>query len=467
VDGNTATYWEGSGAYPQWLQVDLGSATSISKVVVKLPPATAWATRTQTFAVQTSTDGTTWNTVSASAGRVFDPATGNANTITFAATSARYVRLSFSGNTGASGGQTAELEVYPAGGGGGGGSATLAANPSSLTYGSQALNTTSGAQTVTVTNTGTASGTVSSVTTTGDFAQTNNCGVLAAGATCTVSVTFRPTASGTRTGTLSINSNATNPTLSVSLTGTGATAGTATLAANPTSLTFASQALNTNSATQTVTISNTGTVSATVSGVTTSGDYTQTNNCGTLAANGTCAVTVTFRPTASGARNGTLTVSSNASNPSLTVALNGTGATTTTSTNLSQGKATSESSHNQTYASGNTTDGNQATYWESANNAFPQWVQVDLGSAQSTSKVVLKLPAAWGTRTETLSVLCSTDGTTWSTVSASAGRVFDPATGNTVNITFAATSCRYVRLNVTGNTGWPAAQISEFQVWNF
>ncbi|MCU1675526.1 MAG: coagulation factor 5/8 type domain protein [Frankiales bacterium] len=466
VDGSTATYWEGSGAYPQWLQVDLASATNIGKVVVKLPPATAWATRTQTYAVQTSLDGTTWTTVSASAGRVFDPATGNTNTVTFAATNARYVRLSFTGNTGASGGQVAELEVYLSGGGGGG-SATLGANPSSVSFASQALNTNSASQTVTVTNTGTASGTVSSVAVTGDYSQTNNCGVLAASASCTVNVTFRPTASGTRTGTLTVNSNATNPALTVALSGTGATSGSATLAASPTSLTFASQAVNTSSATQTVTISNTGTVSATVSGVATSGDYSQTNNCGTIAANGSCAVTVTFRPTASGTRTGTLTVSSNATNPSLTVALSGTGTTTTTSTNLSQGKATSESGHNQTYASGNSTDGNQATYWESVNNAFPQWLQVDLGSAQSTSKVILKVPAAWGTRTETLSVLCSNDGTTWTTLSASAGRVFNPSTANTVTITYAATTCRYVRLNITGNTGWPAGQISEFQVWNF
>ena len=56
------------------------------------------------------------------------------------------------------------------------------------------------------------------------------------------------------------------------------------------------------------------------------------------------------------------------------------------------------------------TDGNQATYWESANNAFPQWVQVDLGSSVSTNQVVLKLPTAgWGSRNQTLAVQGSTD----------------------------------------------------------
>ena len=135
------------------------------------------------------------------------------------------------------------------------------------------------------------------------------------------------------------------------------------------------------------------------------------------------------------------------------------------STNLAAGKATAESSHNQTYASPGVTDGNQSTYWESANNAFPQWVQVDLGAARSASRAVLQLPATWGTRTETLSLQGSTDGSAFTTVKASATYTFDPAGGNTVTITFPATSQRYFRVNTTANSGWPAAQISEFQIW--
>jgi hypothetical protein len=119
------------------------------------------------------------------------------------------------------------------------------------------------------------------------------------------------------------------------------------------------------------------------------------------------------------------------------------------------------------YGSGNATDGNQGSYWESANNAFPQWVQVDLGSAQSASRIVLQLPSSWGTRTQTLSVLGSTDGVNWTTIRASAGYTFDPAANNTVTITFTASTQRYIRLNITANTGWPAGQVSEFQVWNF
>ncbi|MFI9638691.1 discoidin domain-containing protein [Micromonospora sp. NPDC051925] len=120
------------------------------------------------------------------------------------------------------------------------------------------------------------------------------------------------------------------------------------------------------------------------------------------------------------------------------------------------------------YAPGNAGDGNPNTYWESANNAFPQWLQADLGAAVAVNRVVLKLPpaAAWQTRTQTLSVQGSTtSGGPFATVVASAGYVFDPATGNTVTITFNQTITRYLRLAITGNTGWPAGQIAEFEVY--
>ncbi|MEU8271498.1 discoidin domain-containing protein [Sphaerisporangium sp. NPDC049002] len=134
--------------------------------------------------------------------------------------------------------------------------------------------------------------------------------------------------------------------------------------------------------------------------------------------------------------------------------------------NLASGKAASASSYADVYQAANVNDGNPATYWESANNAFPQWVQVDLGSAVSVNSVVLKLPpsTSWATRTETLVVQGSTNGT-FSDIVGSAGYTFNPATGNTVTINFTATTARYVRLNITGNTGWPAGQISEFEVY--
>ncbi|WP_329527716.1 carbohydrate-binding protein [Streptomyces sp. NBC_01462] len=238
----------------------------------------------------------------------------------------------------------------------------------------------------------------------------------------------------------------------------------ATLTTSPGSLTFAGQALNTTSAAQTVTVTNSGTATASITGVTAGGDFAQSNTCGTsLAAGAHCTVSVTFEPTASGTRTDTLTLTGDQSDNPTTVALSGTG---TTQTDLAAGKPTSESSHTDVYASANITDASQSTYWESANNAFPQWVQVDLGSARSASRVVLRLPATWGARTQALSLGGSTDGTTFTTLKSSAAYTFNPSTGNTVTLTFPAATQRYFRITITANSGWPAGQVSEFQIWN-
>jgi hypothetical protein len=133
--------------------------------------------------------------------------------------------------------------------------------------------------------------------------------------------------------------------------------------------------------------------------------------------------------------------------------------------NLAAGRPTSESSHTQIYASGNAVDADPNSYWESANNAFPQWLQVDLGSAMTVRRIVLRLPpsTAWGTRTQTLSVV---DGSNQATLAGSAGYTFNPATGNTATINLAnPATVRFLRLNITANTGWPAGQCSDFQVY--
>ncbi|MEV0778325.1 discoidin domain-containing protein [Streptomyces sp. NPDC050433] len=135
---------------------------------------------------------------------------------------------------------------------------------------------------------------------------------------------------------------------------------------------------------------------------------------------------------------------------------------------LALSRAASASSQTQNYGPGNAVDGNANSYWESANNAFPQWIQVDLGSALPVRRLVLSLPPnpAWATRTQTLSVLGSTDGTGFATLSAPAARVFDPASGNTVTVTLAsAAPARYVRVQFTGNSGWPAGQLASLGVY--
>jgi hypothetical protein len=106
------------------------------------------------------------------------------------------------------------------------GGLTASLSPSSLTFASQTVGTTSPAQPVTLTNNGPGSLTITSIATSGDYAQSNNCGSsLAATASCTINVTFKPTATGTRTGTLTVADNATNSPQTTSLTGTGTSAG--------------------------------------------------------------------------------------------------------------------------------------------------------------------------------------------------------------------------------------------------
>ncbi|MEU4896446.1 discoidin domain-containing protein [Streptomyces sp. NPDC044780] len=125
--------------------------------------------------------------------------------------------------------------------------------------------------------------------------------------------------------------------------------------------------------------------------------------------------------------------------------------------------ATASSSHRD-YGAANVTDGNQDTYWQSAGSDLPQWVQTDLGTTARVDEVVLKLPGSWEKRSQTLSVQGSADGTGFTTLKASASYAFDPAGGNTVRVSFPATRTRYVRVAITANTGWQAAQLSELEV---
>ncbi|MFD0008385.1 discoidin domain-containing protein [Streptomyces sp. NPDC127178] len=133
--------------------------------------------------------------------------------------------------------------------------------------------------------------------------------------------------------------------------------------------------------------------------------------------------------------------------------------------NLALGKTATASGSHSGYPAGNVTDGSQQTYWESPSNAFPQWIQVDLGGSAAIDQVVLKLPTSWEARTQTLRVLGSSDGSSFSTLSGSAGRQFDPSRSSSVTIDFDSTDVRYVRVQVTANTGWPAAQVSELEIY--
>jgi F5/8 type C domain/Pectate lyase superfamily protein len=230
-------------------------------------------------------------------------------------------------------------------------------------------------------------------------------------------------------------------------------------------LTFATQSEGTSSSAQVVHLKNTGATGVTVTSIATTGDFGQHNDCGTaIAAGQSCEVNVTMDPTGAGSRLGTLTVSGDA--VPVVVPLKG---TATASSNLALNTTPTASGSQDGYPPINATDGNTGSYWESTNHAFPQSITIDLGSAQSISRLVLTLPpdAAWTTRTQTITVLSSTDGKAYTSVLPSAAYTFDPATKNivTVRLGSAPVHARYVRLTVAANTGWPAAQFSEIEVF--
>ncbi len=163
----------------------------------------------------------------------------------------------------------------------------------------------------------------------GDFGQTNTCpGSLAAGANCTILVTFTPTAIGTRTATLSVSDSAIGSPHAVSLSGTGTAA---IVSLSPTSLSFANQQVGTTSSIQSATLTNTGNAGLSIASITITGvnssDFSRTTTCGTaLAAGSSCTISVQFTPTALGTRTAAVTITDSASGSPHTVGLTGTGA---------------------------------------------------------------------------------------------------------------------------------------------
>jgi hypothetical protein len=175
--------------------------------------------------------------------------------------------------------------------------------------------------------------------TTGDFTETNNCPTtLVPAATCLVHVTFTPTAGGTRTGSITLTDSAPGSPHVINLTGTGLVP---MASLNPTSLTFASQAIGTPSGAQQITLTNAGGANLNISNIGTTGDFSETNNCGagldTSVDSNTCQISVTFSPTALGNRTGVLSVSDNAADSPQTVSLSGQGVNPSLGLTVSQG----------------------------------------------------------------------------------------------------------------------------------
>jgi Protein of unknown function (DUF1573)/Abnormal spindle-like microcephaly-assoc'd, ASPM-SPD-2-Hydin len=220
----------------------------------------------------------------------------------------------------------------------------LRATPPSGSFGSVPLGTTN-SQTVQLTNVGAVTVTISSISVAGKGFAVHGITtplVVAGGKTANATLTFDPTASGYVAGTVSIASNATNKTLTMTVSGTGV-ADTRTIAAAPTSVSFGSENLG-QSNTLPVTLRNTGNSSVTLSGVTISGTGITTSAVsGTKIAPGqTTTLNVTFAPKTAGTVSGSIKVVSNATNSPATISVGGDGiAPTTHSVELSWAASTS------------------------------------------------------------------------------------------------------------------------------
>jgi hypothetical protein len=209
-----------------------------------------------------------------------------------------------------------------------------------VTFASQTVGTTSAAQTVKLTNSGKASLSITSIALTGgeadDFVLTNGCGSsLAAGASCTMSISFKPASSGTKKEAITVTDNASGSPQSVSLTGTGSAAGSSpAVTLSPTSETFSNQTVGATSGARTVKLTNSGGASLSITSIALTGgeadDFVLTNGCGSsLAASASCTLSVSFKPASSGLKQATIAVADNASGSPQSVGLSGTGVATT------------------------------------------------------------------------------------------------------------------------------------------
>ena len=204
--------------------------------------------------------------------------------------------------------------------------ATLTLSTSALSFGSLAVGVTATLP-VTLTNTGTSAATINSITVTGAYTVGGSCpapgATLAAGAACTVQVTFTPTSSATFNGTLSVATSATNLPITAALTGVGTQS---RLVISPSALAFGSIVVGA-AANLSVTLQNTGTAAVSALTLVATGDYAVTIPCPatTLAVGATCTAQVTFSPNATGQRNGTLTVTSSDPTSPVAIPLTGTG----------------------------------------------------------------------------------------------------------------------------------------------
>ncbi len=213
--------------------------------------------------------------------------------------------------------------------------------PGSLVFNGTTIGQSSAALSATLANAGTAALSIDTIgfsgAAAGDFSVNGGTcaggASVAAGASCTVQLIFKPTVAGARAAALTISHNATGGTSSASLSGTGNAAPQATIGVSATSVNFGALITNTASAAQVITVSNSGSAALSFTSIALGGAQagfvTLGGTCATatpLAAGASCTVTALARPTATGAFAASITLASNAANGNVTIGLAGSGA---------------------------------------------------------------------------------------------------------------------------------------------
>jgi Abnormal spindle-like microcephaly-assoc'd, ASPM-SPD-2-Hydin/Beta-propeller repeat len=201
--------------------------------------------------------------------------------------------------------------------------AGITATPNPLVFASQEINTTSTPSILKIGDAGTAALSISGISVTGDFAETSQCGQTASpGTQCAINVTFTPTATGKRTGTLVITDSAAGSPHTVHLSGYG-TSGAVSLSSS--SIDFGQVVVGTAS-TQTVTLTNPAQSPVDISSIQAGGDYSETNTCGSVVNPGaSCTISISFTPSAAGTSVETVTITDTGLGSPQSITLTGTG----------------------------------------------------------------------------------------------------------------------------------------------
>ncbi|HEX9111249.1 MAG TPA: choice-of-anchor D domain-containing protein [Terriglobales bacterium] len=291
---------------------------------------------------------------------------------------------------------------------------SLTANPSTASFGNVTVGNNKTVS-VTVTNTGGATVTVSSAAASGSgfsFTGPTLPLTLNAGQSTAFSAIFAPAAAGASSGTLKVNSNASNATLSVPLSGTGLAQGQ--LSPNPSSFSFGNVQVG-SSKSLSETLTNSGGTTLTISAATAGSSGFSLSGLTvpvTLNAGQSTSFTVLFAPTASGAASGNISIASNGANPNLSIPLSGTGVTPGTlaanPTSLSFGSVqvgnSSTKSETLTNAGGTALTISAASVSGNGFSLSGLTSPVTLNAGQSTSFTVRFAPAASGAANGNVSI---------------------------------------------------------------